>query len=478
VRTQRLGLGLVIAAVLLLGACNNDPTSPEDPEPPPGTPEAITGRERIGWIQDAADATELASLDFLIYVDGGRSVLQDASCSNAGGANGFPCSAALPAIAPGRHTLQIATLQAVGGAILESSRSAALEVTVTAAIASTPANVTEPSVATTSGGSRLRTRVLASSLDDPTDIAAHQDTAFVAERNGRIHRSGRQGLTLAAELTDAQPDAGGLLSIALHPTFQASRLLFAAYVADAGRGFALRIIRMREAGGVLGEAAVVFEEPLEEDFAHALLRFGPDARLYLAVGTGADPRQAQNSSDVRGKLLRLNADGTVPRDNPRASPVYTMGHGQVHGLAWDRAGSLWAFERDERGDEINRGAADANYGWPLVRGAQSHPSFVSPVAILPAETEVSGATLGPADTTLADDWLLASAGREGIVVLTGGAVDANAPVDLLFEHQFGRIGQLAAGRGGFYFVTANKETWGAGRDLLVRVDVDSGRRGR
>ena len=113
---------VVLACCLVIAACSKKPS----PAAPPG--DSITGRERIGWDQAAADGTEVASLRYAVYVDGVRSELTGASCTAAAQA-GFSCSAPLPALSAGSHTLELASFVA-DGLVVESAKSAPLRVTV------------------------------------------------------------------------------------------------------------------------------------------------------------------------------------------------------------------------------------------------------------------------------------------------------------------------------------------------------------
>ena len=115
---------------------------PPTPSPGNGTPEIITGSERIGWDQPASGAAEIASFRYAIYVDGNRLVLGQSSCASAAGAAGFPCSAALPPLSPGTHVLELTAF--IEAETFESARSTPLRVTVTG---STTAAEAAPSLA-------------------------------------------------------------------------------------------------------------------------------------------------------------------------------------------------------------------------------------------------------------------------------------------------------------------------------------------
>jgi glucose/arabinose dehydrogenase len=98
--------------------------------------------------------------------------------------------------------------------------------------------------------------------------------------------------------------------------------------------------------------------------------FGPDGKLWIGTGEAGDKPLSQDLRSLGGKILRLNPDGSVPADNPfRGSPVWSLGHRNVQGLAFDSQGRLWATEFGQNDwDELNRIERGKNYGWPAVEG--------------------------------------------------------------------------------------------------------------
>jgi glucose/arabinose dehydrogenase len=119
------------------------------------------------------------------------------------------------------------------------------------------------------------------------------------------------------------------------------------------------------------------------------LAFGPDGTLYATTGDAWDRARAQELDSLNGKILRLNADGTIPADNPfSGSPVYSYGHRNPQGLAWQPGtGVLYSTEHGPSGemgacchDEVNRIVAGGNYGWPLIVGAESGADLIDPLA--------------------------------------------------------------------------------------------------
>src|SRR5262249_30978874 len=130
-----------VALSLLVAGCGHSAPSPPVVTPPQGT-ETINGSERLGWDQPAADAAELATIRYAIYVDGTRSELTGPTCSTTATATSFACSARLPALTPGTHTLELASF-VQDGSLLESPRSAPLRVTLAGVVTSeNPARAT------------------------------------------------------------------------------------------------------------------------------------------------------------------------------------------------------------------------------------------------------------------------------------------------------------------------------------------------
>jgi glucose/arabinose dehydrogenase len=112
------------------------------------------------------------------------------------------------------------------------------------------------------------------------------------------------------------------------------------------------------------------------------IAFGPDGMLYVGTGDAGDPSLAQDPSSLGGKVLRLTPDGAVPSDNPVAgSPVFTLGHRNVQGLAFDSSGTVWASEFGTSiADELNLLQPGGNYGWPVVEGAADQAPYIDPIA--------------------------------------------------------------------------------------------------
>ena len=232
-------------------------------------------------------------------------------------------------------------------------------------------------------------------LEWPTAIAFAPDgRVFVAERfAGRI-RVIRDGVLLQTPLATfadtATTGEQGLLGLALDPGFPQAPWLYAyqTYVAASG-GVSNRIVRVRATDEVGGAPEPVLDRiPASTVHNGGVIGFGPDGKLYALVGDAQDANAAQDLRRLNGKVIRLNADGSVPSDNPffgqgNANPyVYTYGHRNMFGLAFHPAtGTAYITENGPQdSDEVNLLVPGGNYGWPVVRGTANRPPYIDPIA--------------------------------------------------------------------------------------------------
>jgi glucose/arabinose dehydrogenase len=330
---------LVVCTCLALGACDD---SPQDRFPP--AIQEISGSERIGWDQPAGSVDALNSLRYFIYVDNVASDLEGASCAASAGSAGFACSAPLPPLSAGAHTLAVSAY-VNDAARVEGPRSVPLSVVVGRG----SANATAPSTLSvaTNDGVRLNAVVTADGLQTPTDLAFAADGRFfVSELDGRI-LTGRNGVLQpapAATIPDGAAGNGhGLLSLALDPHFADNGFLYAVYTSRDG----FRLARYRSIGAILTDRVVLLDGVAAAAAAPAAaLRFGPDGQLYLALDNAGDPQRGGDMGSFSGKVLRLNPDGTTPADQPASSPVFLPDVASPQGVGWDAAGTtMWMVDQ-------------------------------------------------------------------------------------------------------------------------------------
>jgi glucose/arabinose dehydrogenase len=459
----------------MLAGCGGSTQPPPSSPPPSNGGDTITGRERFGWSQAAENAADLAFLRYALYVDGTRRVVEGETCQATGSPTAFDCSAPLPALTPGVHTLELASFITQGDSTFESPRSTTLRVTV----AGVTAPVSDPDVQSgplvSSDGLRLRADVVARGLTDPVDVAAAADgRLLVAERDNRVWILTPGGTAPAEPLArlrlPAERGATTLASIAIGADFVETRAVYVAYAAHQDDGSVLRVARFRESGGGLGQAAVIASYPIARETT-AIVRVAPDGVLYVGIGAGEDGEAAQAPSSPRGKILRLRDDGSTPDDNPWSSPLFSLGHRDPRGLAWSAGSRLpWAVESDGTAGEVNAIRGGANFGFGAPRGLD-RPGSTAPVVVLADGQEPSGAATVPLPTSpLFGDLLVSALDGQDIFRVQFGPSGQGRVTASLLQRRFGRIAQIAAAHdGAIVVVTANRETWGAGRDVLVRI---------
>lgn len=226
---------------------------------------------------------------------------------------------------------------------------------------------------------------LARDLNTPWGVAVLPDKdALVSSRDtGTITRFGPGTPTPVVVGTvpgSVHRGEGGLLGIAVSPSFATDHFLYAYLTTEQDN----RIVRMTYVPGqpLGGPEVLVSGIPAGSNHNGGRIAFGPDGMLYAGTGEAGRKPLAQDLSSLGGKILRLTPDGKPAPGNPFPnSPVWSLGHRNVQGLAWDSTGRLWAGEfGQDTWDELNLIRSGANYGWPEVEGTGDDPRYMNPVA--------------------------------------------------------------------------------------------------
>ena len=319
--------------------------------------------------------------------------------------------------------------------------------------------------------------VVAGGLEVPWALAFASDgRLFVTERPGRIGMVEGGRSTTVATLGVAARGEGGLMGLALDPRFTETGRLYVCHTADKGGRLVNRVVAL-----LLRERRAVEERVLLDDLPGAAihdgcrLKFGPDGKLYVTTGDAATPRLAQRLDSLAGKILRLNGDGSVPADNPfPGSPIYSLGHRNPQGIAWDRAGRLIAAEHGPSGlpfghDEINRVLPGRNYGWPEVYGRSGDGRFIDPIL------DSGSDTWAPSGIAFLGDHLYVAGlrGQRLLRIVLAPDLDRMLPVTALLAGTHGRLRDVVAGPdGALYVTTSNRDGRGSPApddDRILRV---------
>lgn len=284
-------------------------------------------------------------------------------------------------------------------------------------------------------------------------LATERDTARLL----RVSPSGQ--VTELGTIDGVVPDGeGGLMGVAAKDD-----QVFVYYTAAEDN----RIVRYRlDDDGVSDPKVIVQGIPKGGIHNGGRLEFGPDGHLYAATGEVGDRELAQRRDSLAGKILRMTPDGAPAPGNPFGTLVYSLGHRNVQGLAWDSSGRLYASEFGQnRYDELNLIESGANYGWPQVEGKGDNPDFVNPVATW-STSEASPSGLAFAGGSL---WMGALRGGRLWQIPLGQDGSVGEPV-AHYTDTYGRLrGVTAAPDGTVWVSTSNKDGRGSPRDGDDRI---------
>jgi len=253
----------------------------------------------------------------------------------------------------------------------------------------------------------------------------------------------------------------GLIGIALDPDFSTNHYVYAYHTKDDS--IHNRLVRFTDVNGV-GENLTILLDDLPASPIHngGTIHFGPDRKLYVTIGDASQRNLAQDPDALNGKMLRINADGSVPVDNPiPGSPVFAFGLRNSFGFTFHaHTGDLWATENsDDTNDEINRIEAGGNYGWPIVAGPFNTPPFIDPIVTF---TPTIGPTAiltipegSPYPVEYQNSLLFAdvNTGRLNRIELRGADLRELSSVSVAYPGGEGPIVGMFSGLDGYIYVT-------------------------
>ncbi len=291
------------------------------------------------------------------------------------------CGSARPTTAPTTTPAPTTT-----SSVAPATTSSVAPATTSPATTPTPATTSAPNPCAVARQPSPPSRVAAAF---PTALAFAPDgRLFFAERSGTVRVVQDGAPRLFATVPTVTTEAGGgysergLLGLAVSPTFAADRFVYAFYSA-ANRSTQV-VVRWTDCAGEGRDPKTIVELPAGGDCCHkgGRLAFGPDGKLYVTLGEEHSANAAADTSDVRGKVLRYNPDGSVPADNPFGNPVWASGFRNPFGIAFSASGQLAVTSNGPTGDagspstgydlvatHVSRGST---YQWPSCYG-YSHP---------------------------------------------------------------------------------------------------------
>jgi glucose/arabinose dehydrogenase len=323
--------------------------------------------------------------------------------------------------------------------------------------------------------------------------------ALVSERPGRVRliRDGKLRPEPYAILEVAATGEGGLMGLAVHPAFPGQPFIYAMYTYRHEGGLRNRVVRLRDQGeaGTI-ESVILDDLPGARVHNGGRIAFGPDGLLYVATGEQFKGERAQDLAIPAGKILRVTPEGKVPPGNPFGTSVYSFGHRNPQGLAWEPAtGALFISEHGPSGeggrfghDEINLIVQGGNYGWPEVIGAPGLEEYVDPLIVWKSATPPAGMTFYDGDllARFQGDLFVATLRSEALIRIAVAREEGSFRVETIerwFARDmdsgvYGRLRDVVQGPdGALYVATSNRDGRGdprPGDDRIYRITPAAG----
>ncbi len=332
----------------------------------------------------------------------------------------------------------------------------------------------EISVRTKAGGDVIgEVKQVTTSTDVPWGLVNLPDgSALYTERDThkitRVTQSGAKNTVGTVSNVSGTDGEGGLLGLEISPTFAQDRWLYVYHTSPSDN----RIVRIKYENGSLGQSQVLLTGIVRNRYHNGgRLRFGPDGKLYAGVGDGQSRDSAQDINSLNGKILRLNPDGSVPSDNPFPGKyVWSLGHRNIEGLAFDSQGRLWEAELGNSVmDELNLIKKGGNYGWPSCEGTSGsgcgNSAYTKPVRTW----GVSSAS--PGGLTIVNDTLFMSCLRgERLYRMKINGNGTDNPV-AYFQGTYGRLRTVEPNpvTGGLWLTTSNGDKDSTGNNSNTRI---------
>ncbi|GKX68151.1 PQQ-dependent sugar dehydrogenase [Inconstantimicrobium mannanitabidum] len=328
-------------------------------------------------------------------------------------------------------------------------------------------NVKERSI--TSRQFPYEVKVIAENLYVPWAIAiSDEGKLYVTERSGTIRIIENGKLLSQPLITFNAPfisqGEGGLMGIVLDPNYSQNHYMYAMHSYSEGNKLYNRVVRLIENNNTASIDRILIDRiPCGSIHNGGRIKIGPDKRLYITTGDSGNPQLAQDPASKAGKILRIELDGRIPKDNPIInSPVYSLGHRNPEGLAWNSKDVLYESEHGQSAhDEINIIQPGANYGWPIVQGSDSSTEITVQKPLIHSGEDTwapSGITFvskGPWEGKL----LVANLRGQQLLSISFNENGVGVKnVESWLKNQYGRLREaIEAKDGSIYLTTSNRD---------------------
>lgn len=313
---------------------------------------------------------------------------------------------------------------------------------------------------------------VATNLTTPWSIVFLQGgDLLVTERSGQVKRIGGDGAVYPISGV-RETSEGGLLGIALHPKFADNSLVYLYFTTMSEGKLTNQVDQYRYDNQSFSFVRTLLAGiPAATNHDGGAIQFGPDGKLYVTTGDAAEEALAQDKGSLAGKILRINDDGSLPSDNPFGTAVWSYGHRNPQGIAWDEQGRLWSVEHGPSGaatgrDELNLITRGANYGWPTITGDQQQTGMQTPIA-----QSGDAETWAPAGIAYYDGALY-FAGLRGRALYKAQIQGETVALSKYFTDTYGRLRAVSTNDDKLYIGTSNRDGRGspiAEDDRIFRV---------
>lgn len=312
-------------------------------------------------------------------------------------------------------------------------------------------------------------KIIAENLYVPWAIAiSDEGKLYVTERSGTIRIIENGKLFPQPLITFHAPfisqGEGGLMGIALDPNYSRNHYMYVMHSYLEGNKVYNRVVRLVENNNRASIDRVLLHKiPGGQIHNGGRIKIGPDKRLYITTGDAGNSELAQDSISKAGKILRIELDGSIPQDNPIInSPVYSLGHRNPEGLAWNSKNVLYESEHGQSAnDEINIIQPGANYGWPMVQGSEGSTEIIIQKPLIHSGED----TWAPAGITFVSQgpWegklLVANLRGQQLLSISfnENGIGVNT-VESWLKNQYGRLREVIQEKdGSIYLTTSNRD---------------------